>query len=147
MFGFLAVTSTVLADDDRRMIFVSETGRKVMQYDLANRKQLPDLADFSANPDVAMVLVMNPTPDGRLLISTGKGFIVLDPKTGGILRSYPLEGMGWAAINSSVDGQYAIVGNFFTGDIVKVRLADAVVVARNNVGQKESLSGIAEFPG
>ena len=147
MFGFLAVTSTVLADDDRRMIFVSETGKKVMQYDLGNRKQLPDLADFTSNPDVPMVLVMNPAPDGRLLISTGKGFLVMDPKTGAVVRNYPLDGMGWAAVSASADGQFAIIGNFFTGDIVKIRLADAAIVARNNVGQKESLSGIAEFPG
>jgi len=147
LFGFLAVTSTVLADDDRRMIFVSETGKKVMQYDLANRRQLPDLADFTGNPDVPMVLVMNPLPDGRLLISTGKGFLVMDPKTGAVLRNYPLEGMGWAAVNSSADGGHVIIGNFFTGDIVKVRLADGAIVARNNVGQKESLSGIAEYPG
>ncbi len=147
MFGFLAVTSTVLADDDSRMIFVSETGRRVMQYDLRNRKQLPDLADFGNDADVPMVLVMNSTPDGRLLISTGKGFLVMDPKTGDVIRNYPLEGMGWAAVNSSADGQFAIIGNFFTGDIVKVRLADAAIVARNNVGQKESLSGIAQYPG
>ncbi|MEO7385675.1 MAG: hypothetical protein ABIX37_01935 [Gammaproteobacteria bacterium] len=147
MFGFLAVTSTVLADNDSRMIFVSETGKRVMQYDLANQKQLPDLADFTKSPDVPMVLVMNAAPDGRLLISTGKGFLVMDPKTGAVIRNYPLEGMGWAAVNSSPDGQYAVIGNFFTGEIVKIRLADAMIVARNNVGQKESLSGIAEFPG
>jgi outer membrane protein assembly factor BamB len=147
MFGFLAVTSTVLADDDTRMIFVSETGKRVMQYDLRNRRQLPDLADFAGNPDVPMVLVMNPAPDGRLLISTGKGFLVMDPKSGAVLRNYPLEGMGWAAVTSSADGKFAIIGNFFTGEIVKVRLSDAAIVARNNVGQKESLSGIAQYPG
>ncbi len=147
MFGFLAVTSTVLADNDTRMIFVSETGKRVLQYDLKKQQQLPDLASFDNNPDVPMVLVMNAMPDGRLLISTAKGFLVMDPKTGAVLRNYPLEGMGWAAVNASPDGQFAIVGNFFTGDIVKVRLADGAIVARNNVGQKESLSGIAQFPG
>ena len=147
MFGFLAVTSTVLTDNDTRMIFVSETGKRVMQYDLKADKQLPDLASFENSPDVPMVLVMNPMPDGRLLISTGKGFLVMDAKTGAVQRNYPLEGMGWAAVNASADGQYAVIGNFFTGEIVKVRLADATIVARNNVGQKESLSGIAEFPG
>ncbi|MEZ5563281.1 MAG: GLUG motif-containing protein [Gammaproteobacteria bacterium] len=147
LFGFLAVTSTVLADNDTRMIYISETGRRVMQYDLANDRQLPDLADFSNDPDVPMVLVMNPMPDGRLLISTGKGFLLADARSGQVLRHYPLAGMGWAAVNSSADGQYALIGNFFTGDIVKVRLADGEVVARNNIGQKESLSGIAQFPG
>jgi len=71
----------------------------------------------------------------------------MDPKTGAVIRNYPLEGMGWAAVSSSADGQFAIIGNFFTGDIVKVRLSDAAIVARNNVGQKESLSGIAQYPG
>ena len=147
LFGFLAVTSTVLADNDTRMIYISETGRRVMQYDLANDRQLPDLADFSKDPAVPMVLVMNPTPDGQLLISTGKGFILVDARSGKVLRDYPLQGMGWAAVNSSADGQYALIGNFFTGDIVKVRLADGAVVAKNNIGQKESLSGVAQFPG
>jgi cytochrome c553 len=147
LFGFLAVTSTVLTDNDTRMIFISETGRRVMQHDLVNDRQLPDLADFSKDPAVPMVLVMNPTPDGQLLISTGKGFMLVDAHTGKLLRNYPLEGMGWAAVNSSADGQYALIGNFFTGDIVKVRLADGTIVAKNNIGQKESLSGIAQFPG
>ena len=147
LFGFLAVTSTALADNDTRMIYISETGRRVMQYDLANDRQLPDLADFSKDPAVPMVLVMNPTPDGQLLISTGKGFILVDARSGKVLRDYPLQGMGWAAVNSSADGQYALIGNFFTGDIVKVRLAEGAVVAKNNIGQKESLSGVAQFPG
>jgi hypothetical protein len=147
LFGFLACTSTVLADDDRRMIYVSETGNRVMQYDLVNDRQLPDLAGFDNDPAVPMVLVMNALPSGTLLISTGQGFLTMDPGSGKVLRHYPLEGRGWAAVNASHDGRYAIVGNFFSGDIVKVRLADGTVVARANVGQKESLSGIAQFPG
>jgi hypothetical protein len=147
MFGFLAVTSTVLADNDSRMIFVSETGKRVLQYDLKKQKQLPDLANFENDPDVPMVLVMNAMPGGQLLVSTGKGFLLMDPRTGVVIRNYPQEGMGWAAVNSSPDAQFAIIGNFFTGDIVKVRLSDGTIVARNNVGQKESLSGIAQFPG
>ncbi|MBM4221632.1 MAG: hypothetical protein FJ170_06780, partial [Gammaproteobacteria bacterium] len=147
LFGFLAVTSTVLADKDTRMIYISETGKRVMQYDLARDRQLPDLADFSSDPSVPMVLVMNSTPDGQLLISTGKGFMLVDAKSGKVLRDYPLQGMGWAAVNSSTDGKYALIGNFFTGDIVKVRLSDGEVVAKNNIGQKESLSGVAQFPG
>jgi hypothetical protein len=118
-----------------------------MQYDLANDRQLPDLADFSQDPAVPMVLVMNPTPDGQLLISNGKGFMLVDAQSGKVLRDYPLQGMGWAAVNASTDGQYALIGNFFTGDILKVRLADGAVVAKNNIGQRESLSGIAQFPG
>ncbi len=147
MFGFLAVTSTVLADEDRRMIYVSETGNVIKQYDLANDRQLPDLQRFENDARVPMVLVMNAMPDGRLLISTATGFIIVSPETGELLRHYPLPGMGWAAVNSSTDAAHVFIGNFFTGEIVKVRLADGVIVARNNIGQKESLSGVAQYPG
>jgi outer membrane protein assembly factor BamB len=147
LFGFLAVTSTVLSDGDKRMIYVSETGPVIKQYDLANDRQLPDLALFKDDPRVPMVLVMVPARDGNLLITTGFGFLVVDQKTGAIIRHYPIEGRGWAAIAPTVDGQDAIVGNFFTGDVVRVRLDDGVVLKRANIGQKESLSGIAQFPG
>jgi hypothetical protein len=146
-FGFLACTSTVLTDGDRRMIYVSETGNRVMQYDLPNDRQLPDLRKFAADPRVPMVLVMNANPTGPLFVSTANGFITLDRDSGEVLRHYPLPGMGWAAINPSPDGRFAFVGNFFTGEFVKVRLDDGTVVARNNIGQKESLSGVAQYAG
>jgi hypothetical protein len=147
IFGFLGVTSTVLTDGGKRLIYVSETGNVVKQYDLANDRQLPDLARFERDPRMPMVLVMNPRPNGELLISNARGFVTLDPNSGALLREYKLDGMGWAAINSSYDGSHAYIGNFFTGEVVRVRLADGAVVARANVGQKESLSGIAQFGG
>jgi len=148
MFGFLAVTSTVLTDDDARMIYISETGNRVMQYNLAKDRQLPDLAVFEGDPRVPMVITMSQLSDGRLMLTTGAGLILLDPDSGETLRYYELEGKpGWAAVAPSTDGQFALIGNFFTGDIIKLRLEDGQVVARNNVGQKESLSGLAQFPG
>jgi hypothetical protein len=147
LFGFLAVTSTVLTDNDTRMVYVSETGPVIKQYDLANDRQLPDLALFQGDARVPMVLVMVPANDGNLLVSTGFGFVVVDQKSGAIMRHYPLAGRGWAAIAPTTDGKGVIVGNFFTGDIVKLRLDDGAITQRANIGQKESLSGIAQFPG
>jgi hypothetical protein len=146
MAGFHAVTSLVLADDDRRAIYISETGNVIKQYDLKNDRQLPDLAVFVNNPAIPMVLVMVAGVDGRLMVGTGAGFFIADPKTGAVIRNYPLEGRGWAALAPSVDGKGAIVGNFFTGDVVRVSLADGTVTQRANIGQKNSLSGIAQFP-
>lgn len=147
MFGFLGVTSTVLADGGRRLIYVSETGNVIKQYDLAGDRQLPDLAVFDQDPRMPMVLVMNPRPGGELLVSNAAGFARIDPQTGKVLRNYRLEGMGWAAVSSSADGRHAFVGNFWTGELVKVRLDDGAVVARAQVGQKDSLSGVAQFGG
>jgi hypothetical protein len=146
MAGFHAVTSLVLADDDHRAIYISETGNVIKQYDLKNERQLPDLARFENNPGIPMVLVMVTGMDGQLLVGTGAGFFIADPKTGAVVRNYPLEGRGWAALAPTVDGKGAIVGNFFTGDVVKVNFADGTVTARANVGQKRSLSGVAQFP-
>jgi len=146
-FPFLACTSTVLTDDDRRMIYVTENGFRVMQYDLAGDRQLPDLARFAGDPRVPMLLVMNANATGPLFISTANGFLTMDRTTGEVLRHYPLEGMGWAAINPAPDGRFAFIGNFFTGDVAKVRLADGAIVARNNIGQKKSLSGVAQYAG
>ncbi len=147
LFGFLAVTSTVLTDDDRRMIYLSETGPVIKQYDLANDRQMADLVLFQGDARVPMVLVMVPARDGNLLVTTGFGFVVVDQDTGAVLRHYPIEGRGWAAIAPTTDGKGVIVGNFFTGDFVRLRLDDGVITHRANIGQKESLSGIAQFPG
>lgn len=144
---FLAITSTVLADDGKRMIYISENGNRVMQFDLENNRQLPDLAVLQPDWGVPMVLVMVAFPDERLLISTNLGFIVLDPDTGDLLDNRKLGGMGWAAIAPGIDDEHVIVGNFFSGEVVKYRLADGEIVARNNIGEKNSLSGIAQFPG
>jgi len=147
MFGFLGVTSTVLADGGRRLIYVSETSNAIRQYDLAGDRQLPDLVVFEKDAAMPMVLVMNPRPDGELLVSNGSGFARIDPGTGKVNRVYKLPTPGWAALNSSADGRFAYVGNFWSGELVKVQLEDGAIVARTNVGQKESLSGIAQYPG
>ncbi len=147
LFGFLGIASTVLADEGKRLIYVSETGNVIKQYDLAKDRQLPDLAVFDKDPAMPMVIVMNLRPDGELLVSNAAGFARIDPRDGKVKRVYKLDHMGWVAVNSSADGQPAFVGNFWSGELVKVRLQDGVVVARTNVGQKESLSGVAQYPG
>ncbi len=147
VLGFHAVTSTVLTDDDARMVYISETGNAIKQFDLKNGRQLPDLAVFENDPKVPMTIVMVKSADGNLMVSTGAAFFIADAKTGAIVRHYPLEGMGWAAVAPGVDGKEAIVGTFFTGEVVKVNLADGKVTRRANIGERRSLSGVAQFPG
>ena len=107
----------------------------------------PDLAVFGPDDGVPMVLVMTAFSDGRLIISTNLGFIVLDPDTGEVLDNRALGGMGWAAFTPAVYNEHVIVGNFFSGDVIKYSLASGEVVARANIGQKNSLSGVVQFPG
>lgn len=146
--GIHGVTSTVLADNGRRMIYISETGNRVMQYDLENRRQLPDLADFGKVQGAPpMVLVMSQMPDGRLVIGTGSGVIFLDQNSGEIVQQIKMDQAGWAAVAPSTDPGHLLLGNFFDGTFIKMRVADGEIVARNTIGEKNSLSGIAQYPG
>ena len=145
--GIHGVTSTVLTDDDTRMVYVSETGNRVMQYDLDNDRQLPDLRVFEDDEYVFMVLTLMPMLDGSLLISTGNGLVVLEKDTGETLRYYDLKSPGWAASGPTVDGKGIVVGNFFTGEVVIIDRESGEVVRSNNIGQRNSLSGVAQFPG
>lgn len=147
MEGYHGVTSTVLTDNDTRVIYISETGNRIMQYDLANRRQLPDLAVFGEDSDVRMVLWMTRMPDGALLVVTGAQLLLVDPGTGAIRRTYDMDSFGWAAATPSIDGAAILTGNFMDGDVAKVRVSDGAVVARANIGEKRSLSGIAQYPG
>lgn len=145
--GIHGVTSTVLTDNDTRMIYISETGNRVMQYDLKNRTQLPDLKVFDEDENVFMVLTMMQMLDGSLLISTGNGLVLLDQNTGDVVRYYDMDSSGWAASAPSTDGKNMIVGNFFTGQVVLLSIETGEVVKSAYIGQNNSLSGVAQFPG
>ena len=146
--GIHGVTSTVLTDDGKRMIYISETGNRVMQYDLENRQQLSDLADFGKVEDApSMLLVMAQMPGGDLVIGTGTTVVLLNQYSGEITREIKMDRMGWAAVAPSIDPGYLLLGNFFDGEFVKLRVEDGVIVARNTIDEELSLSGIAQYPG
>jgi hypothetical protein len=146
--GIHGVTSTVLTDDGKRMIYISETGNRVMQYDLANDRQLPDLADFGKIEGAPpMVLVMAQLSSGDLVIGTGRSIVLLDQNSGEILKEINFDRSGWAAVSPSIDPGFVLLGNFFDGEFVKLRIADGEIVARGSIGEERSLSGLAQYPG
>lgn len=148
MAGIHGVTNTVLADNGTRMIYCSETGNRVMQYDLVNRKQLPDLRVFDTSQgEPAMVLFLSDLPDGTLVLGTGAALLLMDPNTGETLKTIDMPDAGWAAVSPAVEPGHVLAGNFFTGEFVKLRLEDSKIVARGSIGEKRSLSGIAQFSG
>ena len=148
MAGIHGATNTVLSADGKRMIYCSETGNRVMQYDLEQRKQLPDLRVFDpAKGEPAMIVFMDSLADGTLIVATGAQVLLLDPDTGATLNTIDMPNNGWAAVSAAVEPGHILAGNFFTGEFVKVRVADGEIVARADIGEQRSLSGIAQFPG
>jgi len=146
MGGFQGLTSAALVPPDaRRIVYTSESGPKVFQYDLVERRQLPDLVSFEENKgkfffDVAF------DRTGRLLVVTGLGIDALDLQ-GRVTRSYPLGSFGWASMSVPVSTSHVYATNFFTGEIARLDLESGAVVARAETGIRKSLSGAAEFPG
>jgi hypothetical protein len=148
MGKILAVTCSVLSPDETRLIYITETGNLVMQYDLVNNRQLDDLLileddDWKQN----MVFWLSYTPDNRLLVCRGDHIRVMDDETGELGDRFELGPFGFAAIHASPDNRHVYGGSFFTGEIVKVDMEAGKTVARANVGVERSTAGIAEYPG
>ncbi len=143
MGGFLGVTMSALSPDGSTLVYCSETGPRLMRYDLANDRQLPDLIAFPEGQR-EMFFAMVYDRAGRLIVLRGARIDAVDTE-GKTTKSWPLEGFGWATIELSHDGRHAYVGNFFNGEIAKLDLETGAKVASANVGQAKSLAGIAEF--
>jgi sugar lactone lactonase YvrE len=144
MGGFLGVTNSALAPDGRTLVYCSETGPRLMRYDLVHDRQLPDLQSFQPpfQGPPEMFFGMAYGPDGALYVLRGARIDVLN-EAGQTTRSIPLEGFGWATIAVTPDGRHAYVGSFFTGQVAKVALVAGTVVRTVNTGQARALAGIA----
>lgn len=145
MGGFLGVTMSALAPDEKTVVYTSETGPRLMRYDLENDRQLPDLISYPEGQR-QMFFAMAYDRQGKLMVTRGDRIDVVD-NAGQVVRSYPLEGFGWAMVCPCADGSCVLATNFFNGEIAKVSLADGGVVAKANVGVARSLAGVAEYPG
>jgi len=151
MPGFLGVTSSTLGADGKTLVYCSELGNRLFQYDLEADKQLPDLITYDpASGDMTMIASYQ--PDGTLLYIKAnfrEGFFLqkLDPNSGEATRTWNTEGPGWASLGVSAESGKALVGNFFTGSLIKIDLDSGETVARAETDVQRSLAGIAQYPG
>lgn len=149
MMGFLGTTTASLSPDGKTMLYSSETGPRVMQYDLENDKQLPDFLTFG--PKEGMVLVAVYQPDGTVLMlkAASRTDFVLQHLSADaeVLKTYELPSPGWAIIAPSNDPNVILIGNFFSGTIAKFDLNKGAIIAEVQVGVERSLAGIAQYPG
>jgi outer membrane protein assembly factor BamB len=143
--GFLGVTMSALSPDGSTLVYCSETGPRLMRYDLENDRQLRDLQAF-ADGEREMFFAMDYGPQGRLYVSRGTRIDIVDD-SGRTRCSYPLEGAGWATLEPAADGRHLYVGNFFTGKLMKLDLESGEEVAKADTGVPRSLAGIAEYVG
>jgi hypothetical protein len=151
--GFKGVTHLALHPSEKYITYTTETGKRVMRYDLVGRRQMPDLVAvqggdlFDRNWFIALAYLR----DGRLLVTRGDN-VDLYAEDGKLLRNYGLGqfGYGFAQVAVCADQRHALAANIFTGVACKFDLESGEVVAQvqtDHGGQRRSLAGIAEYPG
>ncbi|MBM3514839.1 MAG: hypothetical protein FJX59_14175 [Alphaproteobacteria bacterium] len=141
----MAVTHAALASDGRTLIYTSETGTRVMRYDVIAAKQLPDLMVLPASePGRPPNMVFDVATDGgKVLLPLGNRLEVRG-EDGAERARWPLPGFGWALVAAGIGGDVAYVANWFSGDVVKLSLTDGSIGAKITIAPK-SLSGLVQF--
>ncbi|MDW8260206.1 MAG: hypothetical protein RML32_12260 [Gammaproteobacteria bacterium] len=148
--GFLGVTMSALSPDEKRLVYCSETGPRLMQYDLVEDRQLPDIQNFRPPYPPGpppMFFGMDYAPDGTLYVLRGGAIHAVDERSGATTRELKLDGFGWAIMDIARDGGYAFVGNFFTGAVVKLDLTSGAVLGTIQTGAAKALAGLVEYQG
>ena len=146
MGGFLGVTMSAISPDGSTLVYCSETGSRLMRYDLVNDRQLPDLQSFAPpfppGPP-PMFFGMAYGSDGTLYVLRGASIHLVDA-AGTTTRQIPLEGFGWAIIELAADGRHAFVSSFFSGEVAKIDLVTGSKVGSIATGAVKAVAGLAE---
>lgn len=142
-FGFHGVTSMILADEGKTAIYISETGKRVMQYDLEGGHQLEDLFILPEDDEMSTAGIAL-TAKGDILLTTVYGACLFST-TGELIKEFDIpKERGWSAVRTSKDGESFFVANFFTGRLEKRSLATGDVTLSVDTGLIYRLASIAE---
>lgn len=145
--GSMGATHTALGSDGKTLIYTSETGPRLMRFDLESGQQLDDLITLPAGsgggPPPMMFDVKR--AGDNLVMPLGTKLTVLS-QAGEVVTEVPLDGFGWALAASGTDDTYAYAANWFSGDVVKVSLETGEVLARVTIAPS-TLSGLIQYHG
>lgn len=147
-FGFHGVTNMALLEEDngaqKTVLYISETGKRVMQYDLSAGRQADDLflLDDDGDKSTAGISV---TPEGDILLATVYGAGLYD-RSGKLTTAYDIPSdRGWSAVRVAASGEAFYIANFFTGRLEKRSLKTGDILAATDTGLVYRLAAIAEI--
>lgn len=151
--GFKGVTHLSLHPSEKYLAYTTETGKRLMRYDLVNRRQMADLARLEGGDlyDRNWFIALAYMRSGDLLVTRGDN-VDRYAEDGKLVRNYSLKqfGYGFAQVAVCHDQRHALAANIFTGAACKFDLETGEIVAQvqtDHGGARRSLAGIAEFPG
>ena len=142
---FHSITHMSLAPDLNTLCYVSENGRRVLRFDVADQRQLSDFL-LLADDDPRGTFGLDHLPDGRLLMATGSGASMFSAD-GKELKRYDVdERRGWSRLRLARDGASFFLNNFLDGTIEKRDVESGRLLGTHNIGQKHALCGLDECP-
>ena len=149
--GFKGVTHSTLHPGGRFVTYTAETSKRIMRWDVVDGCQLPDLVKYPGDDirDGNWAIALRYLPDGRLLVTRGRTMDLLDEQ-GRVLRTYELEGYGWAEIALCRDARQVLLANIWTGMVWKFDLETGRCIGEIDTGMrapKRSVAGIAQYFG
>lgn len=149
--NFKGVTHMTLHPSDEFITYTTETSTRILRYNVANDRQMPDLfrCEGDGFPNGPYVAAVKYLPDGRLLATQGESLVMLD-EDGQVQREYAFGESGWSHISVCRDEQHALVSNIWLGCIIRLHLESGEVVGKLETEYKapnRCLAGIAEYLG
>jgi hypothetical protein len=160
--GFKGCTHSTLHPGGQFITYTTETGKRIMRYDVVNDQQMVDLivyggADYSAGDVTAggsaksseVVIAVMYLPDGNLLVTHRTSMDMIN-EAGEVIREYPFEGSGWSNIALCHDDKHVLVNSIWEGIFIKVNLETGEIVGKVDTGFKapnRCVAGIAVYPG
>lgn len=151
MTGFHGVTHACMHPSGEVITYLTDLGMRVLRYDVANDRQLPDLVTYPGGEEYVRKWTtgVDYLDDGTLLLLRGS-FIDFINADGESLRTLTLDEYGYAMITISSDQRHVFVTNIFTGVMSKVDIERGEIVGQIDTGMakpQRSLAGVAEFSG
>lgn len=160
--GFKGVTHSTLHPSGKFVTYTTETGKRILRYDVVNDQQMSDLivygvGDYTAG-DVSkegraksseVVIAVKYLADGNLLVTHRTSMDMIN-EAGDIVRQYPFEGTGWSNIALCHDVRHVLVSSIWEGIFIKVNLETGEIVDKVDTGFKapnRCVAGIAVYPG
>ena len=150
--GFKGVTHSSLHPSGQFITYTTETGRRLMRYDIVNDRQLSDLASYpDADPkdqtDKRWFIAPYYLGDGRLLCTAADGLRVYG-EDGSLEKTIALPGYGWAQVCPDIDPRYALAANIWNGLAARIDLDSGALMQTMDSGFTapfRSLAGIAVY--
>ena len=136
--GFKGVTHSTLHPSEEYISYTTETGKRVMRYNLLDKKQMPDLIEIKEGNiyDQNWFVTPHYLKDGTLLVSKGRSLDVYD-ESGNLLDNISIGEYGYAQITTDETDRFCFACNVWTGDVSKIDLHTRKVIRTIQIDNSE----------